>query len=519
MRTKKYLISHASSGHRGDILITALILAAVTLTVTVGLVNWGATMLAQIRNVKAREQAFQIAEAGIDYYRWHLAQYPTDYRDGTTESGPYIHEFYDKDGNIIGSYSLTITPPLTGSTIVTIVSKGTASSTPPTVRTIQARMAIPSFAKFAVVANDNMNFGSGTTVYGPIQSNKGIHFDGVAHNLVSSALQKYTDPDSSSCTTSNSWGVHTCVPGPGYPAGDPASPTASPLRSDVFLAGRSYPVPAIDFTGLTVGLTQLQTSAQDSGKEWTASGKNGYHIVLKVTNGVTSYDMYKVTAVQETPPNCGTDGTAQSQLSGPQYYQWGTWSIKYTVAGNSYSETRMAGTNADGSWPIPANGIIFVDDHVWVNGTISNARMVIVAGIIGSTDPTKYGNIIVNDDLMYTNHDGTDVIGLIAQGNVNVGMMSDNSLEINAALVAENGRVGRFYYNANCKFNNVDYSRRSSLTLNGMIATNVRYGFAYSDNTGYGIRNINYNSDLLYSPPPSFPQATTQYELMSWKEI
>ena len=197
----------------------------------------------------------------------------------------------------------------------------------------------------------------------------------------------------------------------------------------------------------------------------------------------------------------------------------GEHGLKYTVAGNSYSETRKAGTNADGSWPIPANGIIFVDDHVWVNGTISNARMVIVAGIIGSTDPTKYGNIIVNDDLMYTNHDGTDVIGLIAQGNVNVGMMSDNSLEINAALVAENGRVGRFYYNANCKFNNVDYSRRSSLTLNGMIATNVRYGFAYSDNTGYGIRNINYNSDLLYSPPPSFPQATTQYELMSWKEI
>jgi len=508
--------------NKGNILLTVLVFAAITLTVTVGLVNWGATMLASIRNVKAKEQAFQIAEAGINYYRWHLAQYPADYTDGTNDSGPYIHEFYDKNGNNIGSYSLTITAPPVGSTKVEIVSVGTASSSPPVSRTVQAIMAIPSLAKFAVIANDNMNFGAGTTVYGQVQSNKGVHFDGIAHNLIASALPKYTDPDSSSCTTYNSYAVHTCVPTQGYPNGDPVSPNPLPTRADIFMAGRQFPVPAFDFAGLTAGLTQLQTLAQNGGKEWPASNKNGYHIVFKVTNGVTSYDMYKVLAVQAVPSGCGTDVTAQSQKSGPQYYRWGTWTIKNLVGSNNVgnpNQTKINGPNADQSWPIPENGIIFVNDDVWVDGEIENARLTIAAGIIGSTDPMKYSNITVNTNLKYTFYDGRDVIGLIAQGNINSGMVSDNNYEIDAALVAEQGRVGRFYYNNSCVVGGVNYSHRNSITLNGMIATAVRYGFAYSNGTGYTTRNINYDGNLLYGPPPSFPQATTQYQMISWKEI
>ena len=52
-----------------------------------------------------------------------------------------------------------------------------------------------------------------------------------------------------------------------------------------------------------------------------------------------------------------------------------------------------------------------------------------------------------------------------------------------------------------------------------MIATNLRYGFAYTDGTGYDIRNIEYDGNLLYGPPPSFPQATTQYQIISWQQL
>ena len=60
--------------NRGDIIVSVLVFAAIAMTMVIGLTSWGATTLANIRNLAAREQAFQIAEAGINYYQWHLAQ-------------------------------------------------------------------------------------------------------------------------------------------------------------------------------------------------------------------------------------------------------------------------------------------------------------------------------------------------------------------------------------------------------------------------------------------------------------
>jgi hypothetical protein len=483
-------------GNKGDIIVSVIVFSAVALVIITGLTSWGSTMLAYVRNTAQREQAFQIAEAGVDYYQWHLAQYPNDYTDGTNTSGPYVHNFYDKNGNILGNYSLTITPPALGSTIVKIVSKGTLASSTIS-KTVQKNLAIPSLAKYAVVANDDMRFGEGTEIFGKIHSNRGIRFDGIAHNLVSSALSTYTDPDSNL----NQWAVYTTAG-----TDDPRPPTSLPLRTDVFMAGRQLPVPSIDFPGFTIGLTKLQALAQASagGKEWTSSGKQGYHIVFKVSNGTTTYDIYRVNNLQTVDTSCSGNSTSKTQVNGPKYYQWGTWSIQTPISSN---QTFI------GNYPIPSNGVIFVDDHVWVDGTISNARVTVVAGIIGNTDPLKNANITVNTNLKYTNYDGSDSMGLIAQGNVNVGMLSDDNLRIDAALVAEKGRVGRFYYGSSCPSYN-----RNSLTLYGMIATNVRYGFAYSDGTGYDIRNITYDGNLLYSPPPHFPQATSQYEVISWKQ-
>ncbi len=482
--------------NRGDILVSVLIFAAIAVTMVIGLTNWGATTLANIRNLAAREQAFQIAEAGINYYQWHLAQAPSDYQDGTGHAGPYVHNFYDKDGDFLGTYTLTITPPITGSTIVTILSVGQAATSTVT-RSIQAKLAIPSLVKFAAIANDNMYFGTGTNVYGPVQSNKGIHFDGFAQNLVASAVSTYVDPD----TGQTEFGVYTTVG-----TDDPTPPATVPNRTDVFAAGRQFPVPAFDFTGLTAGLSQLQTLAQNGGREWLSSGANGYHMVFKVSGNSTLYDMYKVTALQTAPSNCNNDSNQS---------QWGTWSIK--------TQTLVTANNT-----IPSNGVIFVNDNLWVDGTVNNARVTVVAGIIGAT--SNYPSITINTNLKYTHFDGSDAIGLISQGNVNSGLMSDNTYEIDAALIAENGRVGRYYYNSNCTISGTQYYKRSEIDLLGMIASNVRYGFAYSGNTfscpdgtnrssGYCERNINYDSNLLYGPPPSFPQATTQYQIISWQQL
>ncbi|MEK7641825.1 MAG: hypothetical protein AAB365_02415 [Patescibacteria group bacterium] len=489
--------------HSGMVLVNVLIFATIAVTVTTGLVNWGATVLKTTRTLDAREQAFQVAEAGIEYYRWHLAHAPTDYQDGTGAPGPYVHTVLDADGDMVGSYSLTITPPATGSTIVRVRSTGTVVVDPSISRTIQATLAIPSLAKYAVVANAAMRFGEGTEVFGPIHSNAGIRFDGLAHNIVTSGVASYDDPDHDESGSERlEYGVHTHVaapPGSGVndsyrPAEMP--PATPPNRADVFMAGRQFPVPTFDFTGLTTDLSAMKSNAQASGRYYAHSGSQGYHIVLKTND---TYDLYRVNSLRSAPNNC-TNTANQTN--------WGTWSVN--------SQTLIASNQT-----FPANGIIFLEDHVWVDGTINGARLTIASGRFPDNVTTRT-DITINDDLLYTNYDGTDVISLIAQRNINVGLWSQDDLRIDAALVAQNGRAGRWYYENDCRTTGgggQNYYVRNQLTLYGMIATNERYGFAYTDDTGYTNRDIIYDSNLLYGPPPSFPLTSSQYTTISWQEI
>ena len=120
----------------------------------------------------ASEKALNIAEAGINYYKWHLAHDPEDFKDGTDNDGPYIHEYKDPQGDTVGSYSLMVTPPQNGSTIVTIESTGWTKEYPKVKRTIKAQYGIPSLAEFSFVSNASTWYGAGITVNGKIHSNE-----------------------------------------------------------------------------------------------------------------------------------------------------------------------------------------------------------------------------------------------------------------------------------------------------------------------------------------------------------
>ena len=466
----------------GSIVMFSLVFGSIGIVMIGALVSWalGSSKLARAK--LNSEIAFQIAESGVDYYRWHLAHDTDDYQDGTGLPGPYVHEFRDKDGNLIGHYSLSITPPPVGSTIVTIVSTGYTVANPNHQRAVQVQMAIPSLARYAVAANANMRFGSGTIIYGPVHSNGGIRFDGLAYNVVTSAKSKYDDPDHSGA---QEFGVHTHI----YPT-DPLPPNAVPSRPDIFVAGRQFPVPAIDFAGISGDLAEIKSDAQANGHYFASSGALGYRLVLKTND---TFDLYRVNSLKSAPWGCS------SSQSG-----WGTWSI------NTYgsSQTLL------GTYAFPTNGLIFVEDHAWVEGQIQTARLTIASARFPE-NPSTNTSITINNDLRYTTYDGQDVMALMAQNNFNVGLYSEDDLQIDAALVAKNGRVGRHYYSWRCGSNYV----RSTITLNGMIATNQRYGFAYTDGTGYINRNINYDANLLYGPPPSFPLTSDQYALINWEEL
>ena len=312
---------------------------------------------------------------------------------------------------------------------------------------------------------------------------------------MTSALSSYDDPDHSG---GSEFGVHTHVNVGGgindsfrSQEAPPTSPV--PTRSDVFLAGRQFPVPQSDFTGITNDLSVIKTNATSGGKYLAPSGALGYHIVLKTND---TYDLYKVNNLA-TPSD--SDCASTSNYGDDT---WGTWSIA------------SGGQTLVGNYNNPANGLIFVEDNVWVDGQINTARITIAAGKFPDNVGTRK-SIFINNDLMYTNYNGQDVIGLIAQDDVTVGMISDDNLRIDAALMAVNGRVGRHYYSDQCS----PYHLRNSITLYGMIGSNQRYGFAYTDNTGYDTRTIIYDANLLYGPPVSFPLTSDKYSTISWDEM
>lgn len=427
-----------------------------------------------------------IAEAGINYYLWHLAHDPNDYKDGNSTPasapyGPYIHNYTDSSGNVIGTYTLYINPPPAGSNRVTVESKGTITGGNEN-RTIVAELGIPSFANYAIVANDTVNglrIGEDTETYGPVHNNGGVRFDGIAHGIVTSSVTSYNDPDHSGA---NEEGVHTHEPDP----------------NTVFLSGKSFPVPPINFAQITTDLTNLRTSAQSNGIYYAASGSSGYHIVVKTTD---QFDIYRVTGVS-------------SQCSGQD-----------TDRINNQS---LVSSNVN----FPANGVVFVEDKLWIDGQINTAQITFAAARIGAT-PAQEKSIIINNDLKYTNYDGTDKIGLIAQNNISIGLTSEGSfsgssnaqeLRIDGALLAQNGRVGRNYFARSC---DSTYYQRNDVTIYGSIGTAKRYGFTWicggswtiGDNcdSGYQNRTILFDPYLTLLPPPSFP-TTGSYEILSYKE-
>lgn len=488
---------------KGQLSLQVLIFGMVSIIVISGFALWASSFLKFSLRDFNKTLAFSISEAGIEYYRWHLAHAPQDFKDGTGGPGPYIHSYYDKNGILLGQFSLEITPPPVGSTIVGIKSTGQLAADSSIEKIIKVKMGIPSFAKYAVAANDRIRFGVGTTFYGRLHSNDGIRFDGFTYNIVSSAKADYDDPDHGG---GNEFGVHTHLdPPPGQGSTNEAfrpqeaPPPPAPDRPDVFGAGREFPVPAVDFTGLTADLAQIKADAQSNGLYFASSSALGYELVLKTDD---TFDLYKVTATTAPPNNC------VNALSEPG---WGIWSV--------------SATTTVGNYPIPANGLIFLEDHVWVSGRINTARITIASGRFPE-NPTTDTSITVNRDLLYTNYDGQDVISLVAQNNINTGLLSEDDLRIDGAIVAKNGRVGRYYYRQPSG-GQAQYcgatALRSTITLYGMIVTNRRYGFNWVCGgqycSGYATRNIIYDANLLYGPPPSFPLSGDSYVQISWDEV
>lgn len=447
---------------RGNLLLFVMIFGSVAFTMIVMGISSYALLEHQTSNRKQnRDAAFHIAEAGINYYRWHLAHSPEDYQDGTGLPGPYQHEYYDKDGELIGYYSLDIVPPYIGATIVTIRSTGWTLARPENTRTIQVRVGYPALTDFAFLKNADMSFSPTTQVYGKIHSNGGIRFDGFTDAIVQSSKGTYNYYGQ---TKPGVWGT--------------GGPTTF----------WSFPVPFKNFESISADLASIRDMADNGGIHLTSSGSEGYHLVFKA-NG--TFDLYKVTSRKGYCSGSTYVKKNKTYCSKTMHY--------YDIGTKTFLK----------NYTIPSNGVIFIEDDIWVEGII-NGHVSVGVGrfpVLESSYQEIYlaGNIVLNE------RESDDVLGLLAQGRIIYPYNVPNDMIVEAALLSQFKSIGRPYYYQNIK---------NSLTVFGSQISYDGGGVKWGNPVVSGFFNTSYvyDGNLRYLPPPGFPVEPT-YEMISWEEV
>lgn len=454
---------------KGTITPALLVMTGAFLVVVYGLIILLSLQLDFAQRQLASEQALNIAEAGVNYYRWHLAHDADDYQDGTGVEGPYVHTYTDPEGGEVGSYELDIIPPEDGSSIVTIRSTGWNKNYPNVKRTIEAQYGIPSLARYSFLQNASSWYGTGITVNGDVHSNNGVRMDGVNTARVTSAQETYICGSETGCNPS------TPRPGVWGSGGDQSL--------------WEFPVPAVDFNSISFDFAQMRDSAQADGL-YLDSSNLGYHLIFNNNGTVT------VRRVTATNYYNGYDSETGCQ----RRYQ------------------RIATENTIGTYNVDDIPIIFAENHLWVEGTV-NGRITVVAARFPVA--TNEMNIWIPNNIRYTAYNGSDALGLVAQHDIYFARNIPETFQVDAALLAQSGKIIRHGYFSSCGdagSGNV----KDSLTLNGTVISFEKSYWNFNSGgsviSGFTTRQINYDGNLLFMPPPFFP-TSGEYEFINWREI
>jgi hypothetical protein len=457
---------------KGTILVYNVVVIFIFSMVMLAVLGYAASQLKVVRSTVNREMAFQIAEAGVNYYQWRLAHYPDDFWDGnaSTTPGPYVHDYIDKDTNQkIGEFSLEITQPLVGSTIVNIASTGYTMDNPAQKRTVNVRYGIPSLAKYALLTNTDVWIGSSENISGEMHANGGIRFDGTGNAPISTFKNDYPTPGPGyQCQT-----YHGCGP-----TWRPGIWGAAPTSTQAFW---QMSVPYSDFTSITSNFNDIEALATGQA-DLPASTVFGYSLVF---NSNATVDVYKVTALRSH-----VSGTDVNNVVHTEDLDYLTRVFQYNM-------------------PMPTNGVIFVKDHVWVEGVV-NGR-VAVAATVYSTNPALQARILIPNNITYLAKDGNHSLGLIAEKDVLITYYAPSVLEVNAAMIAQKGSAQVYNFS----------TPKTSITIYGSVASFGVWTWSWVNGagtctSGYCNTYTTYDSNLLYAPPPSFPLSTDGYQQITW---
>lgn len=478
------------------------------------------------RNVKS-QQAFNIAEAGVNYYLWHMSHNSADFKDGKTTPatpdatlgyGPYVHDYVDDNGNKTGTYTLWIKPQGNGSTIATVRSIGKEAKTG-AIRTIEAQLGAASFASYGLVSDTAFWFGNTEAANGPVHSNQGIRMDGSNSDNVSSANATYVAPSNLGGNGSTS-----------YPGVWCSTAVTTPVNcSTRDKTDWLYPVTSVDFNQVSSSLCTIKKTAFAGDAATSALASQSTACTQTPTTRTANY----------IPQRSSTYNVARGYLV--QLNANNTYDL-YNV--NSEDDTKTPYTTALGltsvanNIAIPSNGVIFAEDNVWVRtASTFSGRVTIAAGRLATTNSA---NIRIADDIVYGTKNGSDAIGLVAENNIDIAPYAapatgNFTFEVDAALLAQSGSVDypgtyttsgdctRGWTGANQKF--LFYgsigSRQTwtwSWQRGSSCDDSVKDSVSGSWISGFLYNTTQYDYNMLYAPPPSYP-ITGSYNILSWREV
>jgi hypothetical protein len=154
---------------------------------------------------------------------------------------------------------------------------------------------------------------------------------------------------------------------------------------------------------------------------------------------------------------------------------------------------------------LPANGAIYAGQSAIVSGTV-NGRVT-----IGSASDILPGNT-----LSYL-QPGDDVLGLVASHSVIVPQWAPTTMSWRAATIAQSGTFRSYGYDPQTNTSEADYvgnAKLTSMTFTGSTATYGGGSMAL-----FGTRTYQYDTSLLYLPPPWFPTLQDAYTIVLSREL
>ncbi len=467
---------------RGYLMLLSLIFGAIFLTVLGALSSFALTQNRVQIYTESRSKALALAEAGLEYYHWYLAHYPTSSTTGTSTLNYYDPETGLPTGTV--SLGVTVNQSCGQTTSIDLLSKGMSSDGTGATRSIYTRYAQPSVANYSYILNDSVWAGADRIINGPYHSNGGVHMDGTANSGVTSSLTTW------SCTPSFGCVATTTQPG-------------------VFGSGPNkalwqYAVPQVDFAGIATNFTSLKAIAQSNGKYLpristgtgipSANGStpgywNGYHLIFNANGTVTVRKVTATLAIADQQIN-PTDPT-----------------IDHTV---------ITAETAYQIYTLPSTcGLIFVEDNTWIEGAIPQKITIVAANVT----PSQVGitpNIMLKNNTTYPNT--ASGLTAIAQNNVLVTADSPNIMSLSGVFIAQTGAFGRNYYGCPTA-----YEPRSQLSIHGTTVSYKRTGTKWvggcgATDAGYQNRIDGFDRALASDPPPFTPVLTTDYQFRDWRE-